>query len=248
MFLTRRLRITFAPKIKLIFFIRKPVYVCFPFFTQEALLFFLRLPPSKTLRTLCYQNPAVVEQCVLQSQHFFLYQAIQPAVHAELAVARVRNQNFCSLQSFFQATTQAAWFLQATSSIEISLQETCAEFHTLPAHQDEYHPQEPQGTEGFGVQEKAAEQLATHPVCPPDGSSDLLQATGSIEISLQETCAEYHTLSACQDEYRPQKPQGTEGFGVQERAAEQLVTHPVYPPDGSSDHQGSTGKPQDHAS
>jgi hypothetical protein len=39
--------------------------------------------------------------------------------------------------------------------------------------------------------------------------------------------------------------QGMEGFGMQERAAEQLGTHPVCPPDGSSDHQRSTRKPED---
>ncbi len=72
--------------------------------------------------------------------------------------------------------------------------------------------------------------------------------TSSTKIFFQGTPAEYNTLEACQDEYHPQEPQGTEGFGVQERAAEQSAIHPIRPPNGSSDHQGSTGKPQDQAS
>ncbi len=71
-----------------------------------------------------------------------------------------------------------------------------------------------------------------------------LVPTTFAEIFVQETCAEYHTLAACQDEYRPHVTRGTKGFGVQERATEQLATHPVCPPHGSSDHQGSTGKPE----
>jgi hypothetical protein len=43
---------------------------------------------------------------------FFLYQAIQPAVHAELAQARkLEAGNFTFCKDFFQATMQAVQFL-----------------------------------------------------------------------------------------------------------------------------------------
>jgi hypothetical protein len=69
----------------------------------------------------------------------------------------------------------------------------------------------------------------------------------SAENFLQETCAGYNTLASCQNDYHPQEPQGTEGLGVQEGAAEQLATHPVCPSNRSSDHQGVARKPQDQA-
>jgi hypothetical protein len=58
------------------------------------------------------------------------------------------------------------------STVEIIFQEICAGYNTLTAHQNNYHPQEQQRTDGLGMQERAAEQLATHPVCLPNGPSD----------------------------------------------------------------------------
>jgi hypothetical protein len=74
-----------------------------------------------------------------------------------------------------------------------------------------------------------------------------LVPTSSAKTFFQETFSEYHTLEAHQDEYRPQEPQGTEGFRVQERAAEQAATHHVHLHNGSGsgNHQVSAGKPHD---
>ncbi len=58
------------------------------------------------------------------------------------------------------------------SSAKIYVQETLAGYNTLAARQNDYCPQEPRRAERLGMQEGAAEQLATHPVCPPNGSSD----------------------------------------------------------------------------
>jgi hypothetical protein len=60
----------------------------------------------------------------------------------------------------------------------IYVQETCAWYDTLVARQNDYHPQEPQQTEGLGMQQRAAEQLATHPICP---LMDLLTTKESLE-------------------------------------------------------------------
>jgi hypothetical protein len=70
----------------------------------------------------------------------------------------------------------------------------------------------------------------------------------SAENVVQETHAEYHTLATRQDEYHLQESQGTEGFRVQERAAEQLAPQPVHPPDGPGEHQESTRNLEDQAS
>ncbi len=72
--------------------------------------------------------------------------------------------------------------------------------------------------------------------------------TSSAKIFFQETLTEYHILAACQDEYHPQDSWRTKGFQVLERAAEQLAPRPVHPTDGSRDHQGSAGNPEDQAS
>jgi hypothetical protein len=59
--------------------------------------------------------------------------------------------------------------------------------------------------------------------------------TNSAKIYVQETRAEYHTLAARQDEYRPQDSQSTYGFQGQERAAEQSATRPIRPTNKSSE-------------
>jgi hypothetical protein len=71
---------------------------------------------------------------------FFLCKDIQLAVCAESAQARVlETRNFASAKFFL---SHHASGLVSMSSTKIFFQETHAEYHTLAARQDEYHPQD----------------------------------------------------------------------------------------------------------
>jgi hypothetical protein len=95
---------------------------------------------QKGLRqTLQIQNPASIEQCILQTPIFFLYQGIQPVVRAESAQARVFLGRRLPLSAKF-FSSQHASDMVPLSSAKIFVQETCAEYHTLSACQDEYQP------------------------------------------------------------------------------------------------------------
>ncbi len=77
-----------SPKAKLVIFKQRISSSELPLLTVEHhSLFFVRLQ-CLMLRTLWIQNPAHVEQCVLQRPIFFLYQTIQSVVRAESAQAR----------------------------------------------------------------------------------------------------------------------------------------------------------------
>jgi hypothetical protein len=52
-----------------------------------------------------------------------------------------------------------------TNPAKVFFQETCAQYHTLAVCQNKYYPQGSRWVEEFRVQERAAEQLAAHPVC-----------------------------------------------------------------------------------
>jgi hypothetical protein len=95
--------------------------------------------------------------------YFFLYHAIQLAVRVEPAQARnMETRNFAFCKVFF--SSHCASGAVSTSSAKIFVQETCAEYQTLAASQEEYHPQDSQRTESFQVQERAID------LCPVDGS------------------------------------------------------------------------------
>jgi hypothetical protein len=68
-----------------------------------------------------------------------------------------RDKKFFFLRWFF--SSHHASGTVSTSSAKIFFQETRAEYQTLAAHQVKYHPQDSQRTEGFQVQERAAEQF-----------------------------------------------------------------------------------------
>jgi hypothetical protein len=113
--------------------------------------------------------------------NLYLYQAIQLAVRAELAQARVFCDHFCSLQSFLEPPRKR---FGSYGSTEIFFQETHAEYHSMAACQDEYCHQEPQGTEEFGVQK---EQLSSWPPILYVPQMDLVitkEAPESLKIKL----------------------------------------------------------------
>ncbi len=67
------------------------------------------------------------------------------------------------------------------SSAEVFVQEACAQSWTLAVRQNEYYPQVSQRVEEFQMQERAAEQSATHPVCPQDRPCNIQGGTSSFE-------------------------------------------------------------------
>ncbi len=89
------------------------------------------------------------------------------------------TKNFHALHILFSSHHSNGWV--PTSSIEVFVQEACAQYWTLAAHQNEYYPLVSQWFEEFWMQERAAEQSATHPVCPWDGSRNLQGRTSSFE-------------------------------------------------------------------
>jgi hypothetical protein len=110
----------------------------------------------------------------------FLYQAIQPVLRAKSEQARVFwGPRIFALSDFFSCHHASSWVLM--SSTKIFVQETRAEYHTLAAHQDEYHPQDSQRSKGFQVQERAAEQSATRPVSPTNKSGNHQGSAGNPE-------------------------------------------------------------------
>jgi hypothetical protein len=74
------------------------------------------------------------------------------------------DQEFLRFVIFFSSYHSSGWV--PTSSAEVFVQEAHAQYWTLAARQNEYYPQVSQWVEEFQVQERAAEQLATCPVCP----------------------------------------------------------------------------------
>jgi hypothetical protein len=80
---------------------------------------------------------------------FFLYQAIQPVVRAELAQERVfiGTKNFCTLH-FFSSHHSSGW-VPMSSTKKVFVQEARAQYRTLAVRQNEYYPQVSQRVEEF---------------------------------------------------------------------------------------------------
>jgi hypothetical protein len=94
------------------------------------------------IKTLLKSCSALCKDC------FFLYQAIQLVVCAELAQARVFwDLKFCFLQTFFPSHHVSSTV--SASPAKVFFQEAHAQFHTLAARQDEYYTQDSQRVEGF---------------------------------------------------------------------------------------------------
>ncbi len=88
------------------------------------------------------------------------------------------DQKFCFLQRFF---CHHASKTVSMSSAKVFFQEACAQYRTLAACQHENYPQGSWQVEGFRMQKKAAEQLATRSVCPTNGSCNHQECAGKSE-------------------------------------------------------------------
>ncbi len=180
MILTRRLRITFMPKVKLTISKQRVLLHLPPYTYLESatLLFVVRLL-SRMLRTLWIQNPAFFKQCILQRPKKTVPGHPVGRTCGISTSKKFGDWKFCILRFFFSSHHTSG--LVSTSSTKIYNQETHAEYHTLAACQDEYHPQDSQTTQYFQVHERAAEQLTTHPVRPTDGSRNHQGSAGKSE-------------------------------------------------------------------
>ncbi len=134
------------------------------------------------LRTLWIQNPAFVEHFVFQEANFVSVPGYSTSHTSGISRPGDKNQDFCSMQIF----KHHASYLVPKSSAKIFLQKTRAGYNTLTACQNNYHPQEPQGTKGLRVQERAAEQLATHPIVPPTNLMTTKDTLESLKIKLPD--------------------------------------------------------------
>ncbi len=134
----------------------------------ECTTLLFRPLPKQNAQDTVNSKPCFRQAVHFAKSQFFLYLAIQLAVRVELVKQESRTETFALCKVFKHRTS----CLVPMSSAKIFLHKTCAGYNTLQHAKNEYHPhQEPQGTEGFEVGERAAEQLATQPVCPPKKSS-----------------------------------------------------------------------------